>query len=120
IRTDVELDVGATDLGLREPDVGTLRDLYERYGFVQALKDLDGGGASGVVPARATIARPGSGYVAPAPTAAAAALDPALAARGRPVRAGYRDRFARRPARQPGGDQCLLRAWPRRLSPPGP
>ena len=83
IRTDVELEVAATDLGLRDPDVETLRGLYQRYGFVQALKELDGGSANGVVPARATIARPGTGFVAPAPTAADAALDPELAAPGR-------------------------------------
>src|SRR5690606_19654824 len=35
------------------------------------------------VPARATLARPGTGFVAPAPAAADAALDPALAAPGR-------------------------------------
>ena len=82
IRTDVELEVGATDLALREPDVDTLRALYARYGFVQALKELDGGSANGVVPAKATIARAGSGFVAPAPAAADATLDPALAAEG--------------------------------------
>jgi DNA polymerase-1 len=82
IRTDLELEVGATGLALREPDVDTLRALYQRYGFVQALKELDGGSANGVVPARATIARPGNGFVAPI-AAASAALDPALAAPGR-------------------------------------
>ncbi|QDW66875.1 DNA polymerase I [Luteimonas granuli] len=82
IRTDVPLDVGAADLRLREPHVETLRALYTRYGFVQALKELDGGSANGVVPARAAIGRAGSGFVAPAATAADAALDPALAAPG--------------------------------------
>src|SRR5690606_5586935 len=57
--------------------------LYTRYGFVQALKELDGGSANGVVPARAGIPRAGSGHVAPPPSAADAALDPALAAPGR-------------------------------------
>jgi DNA polymerase-1 len=82
IRTDLELEVGATGLALREPATDTLRALYQRYGFVQALKELDGGSANGVVPARATIARPGSGFVAPV-AATSAALDPALAAPGR-------------------------------------
>ncbi len=84
IRTDVELEVGATDLALREPDVDTLRALYARYGFVQALKELDGGSAAnGNVPAKATIARAGSGFVAPAAAADGVAPDPALAAEGR-------------------------------------
>ncbi|MEN1941312.1 DNA polymerase I [Luteimonas sp. MJ174] len=82
IRTDVALDVGPADLALRAPDADTLRALYQRYGFVQALKELDGGNASGVVPARAAMPRAGSGFVAPAPTAGDAALDPALAAPG--------------------------------------
>ena len=82
IRTDVPLDLGPTDLAMRTPDVDSLRQLYARYGFVQALKELDGGSANGVVPARAEIARPGSGFVAPV-AAADAAVDPALAAPGR-------------------------------------
>jgi len=82
IRTDVELDVAATDLALREPDVGTLRTFYARYGFGQALKELDGGSANGVVPAKASIARPGPGFVAPL-SAPAEPLDPALAEPGR-------------------------------------
>src|SRR5690606_18626738 len=83
IRTDVALDVAPTDLALREPHADALRALYTRYGFVQALKELDGGSANGVVPARAGIPRAGSGHIAPPPSAAAAALDPALAAPGR-------------------------------------
>src|SRR5690606_2854543 len=82
IRTDVELDVAATDLALRQPDVDTLRTFYARYGFGQALKELDGGSANGVVPAKATIARPGPGFVAPMSTPAEP-LDPALAEPGR-------------------------------------
>src|SRR5690606_7136492 len=82
IRTDVELEVGPADLALRTPETETLRTLYQRYGFVQALKDLDGGSASGVVPARAAMPRAGSGFVAPAPTVGDAVLDPALAAPG--------------------------------------
>ena len=81
IRTDVELESGPADLALREPDADALRALYTRYGFVQALKELDGGSANGVLPAKATIARAGSGFVAPV-AAADAVLDPALAAPG--------------------------------------
>ncbi|HEY4555160.1 MAG TPA: 5'-3' exonuclease H3TH domain-containing protein, partial [Lysobacter sp.] len=43
IRTDVELDKGPTDLTLRERDTDALRTLYARYGFKQALRELDGG-----------------------------------------------------------------------------
>ncbi len=42
IKTDVELDVGPTDLALRETDVERLRELYTRYEFRAGLKDLDG------------------------------------------------------------------------------
>ena len=43
IKTDVELDGGPSSLGLRERHVEDLRRLYARYGFNQALKELDGG-----------------------------------------------------------------------------
>ena len=43
IRTDVVLAGGPRDLKLRERDVATLRDLYARYEFRQALKELDKG-----------------------------------------------------------------------------
>ncbi|TWT19194.1 DNA polymerase I [Luteimonas marina] len=42
IKTDVALDVAPQALGLRERDVDALRGLYARYGFNQALKELDG------------------------------------------------------------------------------
>ncbi|MDQ6646590.1 MAG: DNA polymerase I [Pseudomonadota bacterium] len=42
IKTDVQLDVGPTDLAQREPDVQQLRELYTRYGFKAALKELEG------------------------------------------------------------------------------
>ncbi|HET6905678.1 MAG TPA: DNA polymerase I [Rhodanobacteraceae bacterium] len=47
IKTDCELEVGPTDLVLRPRDVDVLRELYTRYAFTQALKELDaaGGGA---------------------------------------------------------------------------
>ncbi|MBJ7575713.1 DNA polymerase I [Luteimonas sp. MC1828] len=81
IRTDLELGLEPDALRLREPATETLRALYQRYGFVQALKDLDGGNAAGVVPARAGFTRPGAGFVAP--STPAAPTDPALAAPGR-------------------------------------
>ncbi|HKT42076.1 MAG TPA: DNA polymerase I [Rhodanobacteraceae bacterium] len=41
IKTDVGLDEGPRDLKLRERDAGTLRELYARYEFRQALAELD-------------------------------------------------------------------------------
>jgi len=41
IKTDVALEFGPTDLAQREPDVERLRELYARYEFKAALKELD-------------------------------------------------------------------------------
>ncbi|KRG71945.1 DNA polymerase I [Pseudoxanthomonas dokdonensis] len=41
IKTDVALDAGPDTLALRERDADSLRGLYARYGFNQALKELD-------------------------------------------------------------------------------
>ena len=41
IRTDVPLEHGPADLHMRERDVEALRELYVRYDFKAALKDLD-------------------------------------------------------------------------------
>jgi len=41
IKLDVPLDVGPSDLAQREADTARLRELYTRYGFKAALKDLD-------------------------------------------------------------------------------
>lgn len=83
IRTDVALQRGVQDLRRRERDPVALRTLYQRYGFTQALKELDsvGGGAPAVVETepRKTRAR---AFTA-APVSAVAAPDPALAAPGR-------------------------------------
>ncbi|MFT3808073.1 DNA polymerase I [Arenimonas sp.] len=46
IKTDVELDQGANELKLRPRDTDALRELYARYGFNAALKELDGGTAA--------------------------------------------------------------------------
>jgi len=43
IKTDVALDVGPTDLKLRQRDADILRTLYKRYEFNAALKELDAG-----------------------------------------------------------------------------
>jgi len=42
IKTDVPLEFGPTDLARREADTAQLRELYTRYEFKTALKDLDG------------------------------------------------------------------------------
>ena len=82
IRTDVALHEGPADLHLRERDADALRALYTRYGFNQALKELDGGaGLQAPAGKEPGVAR-GGGFVA-APAAAATALDPALSAPGR-------------------------------------
>ena len=43
IKTDVALDHAPDALVLRERHLDELRVLYQRYGFSQALKELDGG-----------------------------------------------------------------------------
>ncbi|HET9032186.1 MAG TPA: DNA polymerase I [Dokdonella sp.] len=40
IKTDVALDLGVTDLALREPDTEALQNFYRRYEFNAALKEL--------------------------------------------------------------------------------
>ena len=83
IKLDVALEQGPADLGLRERHVEDLRRLYARYGFNQALKDLDGG--NGAAPAaddsRASLRSTQAGYARSA-QAPEDAPDPALAAPG--------------------------------------
>ena len=86
IRTDVALEAGPQDLPLRERDVEALRELYARYGFTQALKELEG--SAGLAPNPASEAVPslrgtaagfarGGGQEAPVAT-----LDPSLSLPG--------------------------------------
>ena len=86
IRTDVALEAGPQDLPLRERDVEALRELYARYGFTQALKELEG--SAGLAPNLASEAVPslrgtaagfarGGGQEAPVAT-----LDPSLSLPG--------------------------------------
>ena len=56
IRTDVALEAGPQDLPLRERNVEELRELYARYGFTQALKELEG--SAGLAPSAAMDATP--------------------------------------------------------------
>ena len=79
IKTDVALDEAPGDLALRERDVESLRTLYARYGFNQALKELDGGAGAtvadkdpGVARGRGFASAP-SGLPVPVPDAALSA-----------------------------------------------
>lgn len=85
IRTDVALEATPTTLALREQDVPALTELYARYGFTQALKEL---GAPLPAPAVASEAAPSlrgtaAGFArGSAEAPAEGTLDPALAAPG--------------------------------------
>jgi len=81
IKTDVVLDGNAQTLGMRERDVDSLRRLYQRYGFNQALKELGGEGGGAAIAEKEPGRARGTGFVA-APTTETAALDPALSAPG--------------------------------------
>ncbi|MDR6841970.1 DNA polymerase I [Pseudoxanthomonas sacheonensis] len=80
IKTDVALDGNAQSLGMRERDTDSLRQLYQRYGFNQALKEL-GGEVAGPVAEKEPGRARGNGFVAAA-SMETAALDPALSAQG--------------------------------------
>ncbi|MGJ4728275.1 DNA polymerase I [Luteimonas sp. SDU101] len=82
IRTDVELPVTPRTLALRERDTEALRELYARYGFNQALKELEGGSAADAVEKEPGRARGTGRYAAPAPEDAPPP-DPSLAVPGR-------------------------------------
>ncbi len=71
IKTDVELDRSPEALRLRPRDVEALRALYARYGFNQALRELDG--APDAAPERARGARPQVTTEAETPDAALSA-----------------------------------------------
>jgi len=72
IRINTPLEVGPTDLHQREPDNEALLELYRRYDFKAALKELE---ASGAAPAAATAP-------AQAPAVGPAALIEAFSAPG--------------------------------------
>ena len=74
IKTDVALDVGATDLLLREADVESLQRLYRRYEFNAALKDLEARhGKPAAAAAQASLVHDGTSPSSPAADASAAA-----------------------------------------------
>ncbi|SEM40082.1 DNA polymerase I [Pseudoxanthomonas sp. GM95] len=82
IKTDVALEVAAQDLALRDQHVDELRELYARYGFNQALKDLDGGSVSAPVSEKEPGKARGTGFSAAPAATASSDLDPALSAAG--------------------------------------
>jgi DNA polymerase-1 len=84
IKTDVVLDSTPTDLVLRERHADELRTLYARYGFKQALRELDGSGAANdaaTAGRNAGVRNTAAGY-ARAPTPVTEQPDTALAAAG--------------------------------------
>lgn len=85
IRTDVALDASPTTLALREQDVPVLTELYARYGFTQALKELGGPLPAPAAASEATPSLRGTaaGFArGSAEAPAAGEIDPALAAPG--------------------------------------
>ena len=81
IKTDVVLQQAPADLALRERDAETLRTLYARYGFNQALKELDGGAAVAVAEKEPGAAR-GRGFAGAPPGLPAPVPDAALSVPG--------------------------------------
>lgn len=84
IRTNVELEAGPQQLGLRDPDVPVLSELYLRYGFTQALKELGGAAPAPAAASDAPVSLRGTaaGFARSSDDSAPAALDPSLAAPG--------------------------------------
>ncbi len=84
IRTDVPLEVSAQTLPLREPDVPSLSDLYLRYGFTQALKELGGPVPAPAAASDAPVSLRGTaaGYAPATADEAVVPVDPALSAPG--------------------------------------
>jgi len=56
IRLDVPLDRGVEELQLRDRDTNQLRELYTRYEFKAALKEMEGGESAAPAPAAAAVA----------------------------------------------------------------
>lgn len=81
IKTDLELERAPTDLVLRERHADDLRVLYARYGFKQALRELEGAAAANDDDGRTGVRNTAAGYARSA-SAAAEAPHPELAAPG--------------------------------------
>ncbi|MEQ1513802.1 MAG: DNA polymerase I [Lysobacteraceae bacterium] len=85
IKLDVALDGGPTTLALRERHVEDLRKLYARYGFNQALKELDANGGNIATQSggeHTSLRSTQAGYARSTVVAVEESLDPALAAKG--------------------------------------
>ncbi|MFC7302530.1 DNA polymerase I [Cognatiluteimonas weifangensis] len=82
IKTDVPLDLPADALKLRARDTQTLRNFYTRYGFNQALRELEGNVAPEPAPGGKGALRATAAGYARAATAPQGAPDAALAAPG--------------------------------------
>ncbi|KRB08229.1 DNA polymerase I [Lysobacter sp. Root690] len=83
IKTDVELDRGPQQLALRERDTEALRTLYARYGFKQALRDIEGSAnttANEIAADRAGLRATAAGHARS--NAAGETPDAALSAKG--------------------------------------
>ncbi|MGV8932533.1 MAG: DNA polymerase I [Luteimonas sp.] len=81
IKTDVPLEQSHDQLLLRARDAERLRGLYTRYGFKQALRDLDGG-AGGAGVDSGGVRGTAAGYARAATPVDTALLDPSLSAPG--------------------------------------
>ena len=81
IKLDVPLDIKPSELKLREPDTAYLRELYKRYEFKAALKEMESGEAGAPSSATATVVAE-IVISAPAPALSAPVLDPSLAMKG--------------------------------------
>ncbi len=75
IKTDVALDASVKDLTLRERDVDALRQLFARYEFKAALKDLDNAAAEAAASAPSPSATVDQAPIAPARIAAMPSVD---------------------------------------------
>jgi DNA polymerase-1 len=76
IKLDVPLDKSVKDLTLRERDANALRELFTRYEFKAALKELDGAAADAASPSPAApVPAPDTAPVAPSHTEAMPAVE---------------------------------------------
>jgi len=83
IRTDVELEQGPRDLRLREQHVDSLRELYGRYGFTQALRELGGVAAPAAADeAKVSLRGTAAGFARSSEGVPAVQTDPAMAGKG--------------------------------------
>ena len=82
IKLDVPLDVAPQQLKLRERDVAALTELYTRYGFHAALREVQGGNGSPGAPRTIESGKPNINLHAASPTPADVP-DPSLSVKGK-------------------------------------